>query len=143
MHAAPIYAGGNSPCDDVCSTRHVDSSLLPCFQLRAPAAFTNNRKVNLPFIYYWSTHSKQNGKSCNILKGKEWERCNEAFPSSWAAGTLWWVGRSRVGARKTGSLLLHSPLPFLFHWVASHPSGPWKPLSKSFQPAVVADQTKS
>ena len=32
----------------VCSTRHVDSSLLPCFQLWAP--FSDNRKVNLLFI---------------------------------------------------------------------------------------------
>ena len=35
----------------VCSTRHVDSSLLPCFQLWAPPpAFSDNRKVNLLFI---------------------------------------------------------------------------------------------
>ena len=64
----------------VCSTRNVDSSILPCFQLSAPAAFTNNRIVNLPLIGGDNPQpAPKNDEFCNLLFGKESEQCKRGF----------------------------------------------------------------
>ena len=47
--AQRLYMLAATPHVIVCSTRHVDSSILPCFQLWASLAFSDNTNINLPF----------------------------------------------------------------------------------------------
>ena len=114
-----LYAG-NSPC--VLNTRHVDSSILPCFHphLWATSFLWTTDNIRQHQII---TKKKDipNPQDSNIVEGK---RVTRLFPR---------VGRPEpsggwVGARKTGSLLLHGIVdPPLFHRVETSPRAPEPP----------------
>ena len=101
---------------------HIDSSLLPCFhpQLWAPDAFTNNTEER-------KQKSTKNARVANTLSGKS---RNEAFPPSWAAGSLWWVA-GWVPEKQGVCYCTLSPLssPFPVGSLTSRPRTPFQILS--------------